>query len=358
MQTRPWMIVLAALLGAGNLFAQAAQPAQPKKELVATTVEAAGPDYKVQGEYEGTAGAAKIGVQVIALGDGAFQAVALPGGLPGAGWDGKSRILMDGKTEGNKTVFAPAKGPKKYLAGPPAEFSASDKFPPVGQADWTAAIEDGKLTGKTDKGEAIAAQRVVRESPTMGAKAPAGAIVLFDGSNKDEFDRGRIDDKTKALNTDGNDIKTKRKFTNYTAHLEFLEPFRPAARGQGRGNSGFYQVDLYEVQILDTFGLMGKDNECGGVYTKIAPKLNMCLPPLQWQTYDAEFTSAVMKDGQKTKPATLTLKLNGVLIHDKAEIAGKTGGSRGDAEGTPGPLKLQGHGNPLQFRNFWVVEKP
>ena len=116
-------------------------------------------------------------------------------------------------------------------------------------------------------------------------------------------------------------------------------------------------MDHYEVQILDSFGLEGKNNECGGVYTKADPIVNMCLPPLQWQTYDVEFTNSVSEDGKKVKNARMTLKHNGVVIHKDLEINGKTGGSRRDLEGTPGPIKLQGHGNPLQFRNVWIVEK-
>jgi len=101
----------------------------------------------------------------------------------------------------------------------------------------------------------------------------------------------------------------------------------------------------------------GKNNECGGIYSKADSKLNMCLPPLQWQAYDVEFTNAVSENGKKTKNAVITIRLNGVVIHDKLEIAGKTGGSRNAPEGTPGAIKLQGHGNPLQFRNVWIVEK-
>jgi hypothetical protein len=114
---------------------------------------------------------------------------------------------------------------------------------------------------------------------------------------------------------------------------------------------------MYEVQVLDSFGLDGLNNECAGIYSKIAPKVNMCLPPLVWQTYDAEFTNAVAEGGKVVKKARLTLKHNGVVVHDDVEIDGKTGGSRNDPEGTPGPLLLQGHGNPLQYRNIWVVEK-
>jgi hypothetical protein len=181
--------------------------------------------------------------------------------------------------------------------------------------------------------------------------------VLFDGTNKDEWKGGRFDDK--ILHTDGKDILTKRKFNDYTMHVEFLLPFRPEARGQGRGNSGFYQVDHYEVQILDSFGLEGKNNECGGIYSKTAPQLNMCFPPLTWQTYDVEFINARTNNrGQVVKPARITVKLNGVVVHEDLEIKGKTGGSRAEPVGTPGPIKLQGHGNPLEFRNIWILEKP
>ena len=163
---------------------------------------------------------------------------------------------------------------------------------------------------------------------------------------------------TKLLNTDGKDILTREKFSDYTMHIEFMLPYRPRARGQGRGNSGFYQVDHYEMQILDSFGLEGRNNECGGIYTKADPLVNMCSPPLTWPTYDVEFTNAVADGtGKKTKNAILTARHNGVLIHDKLDIPGKTGGSRNDPEGTPGPIKLQGHGNPLQFRNVWIVPK-
>jgi len=315
-------------------------------------------DFKFQGEYVGEIqGEGMWGCQVIALGGGAFQAVLLPGGLPGAGWDGKHKSLMAGVLEGGKVQFKPAAGKRKYLAQAPAEFSATSKFPPAGQRDFSASSDGDYLSGKTDKGVAFEFKKTVRRSPTLGLKAPAAAIVLFDGSNADEWTKGRLDKANGILNTDGGDILTKRKFQNYTMHVEFMLPFRPAARGQGRGNSGFYQVHHYEVQILDSFGLDGKNNECGGIYSKVEPTLNMCLPPLVWQTYDADFTNAVREGDKLVKKARLTLKLNGVVIHDDVEIPGPTGGHRSEPEGTPGPILLQGHGNPLQFRNIWIVEK-
>lgn len=318
------------------------------------------PDFKIQGEYVGEVprGGQKFGAQVIALGGGAFQAVVLPGGLPGAGWDGKNKILMDGKLEGDRAVFAAATGKRKYLAQSPQEFSATAKFPPAGQKDYSAVLVKEVLQGRTDDGRPFTLKKVTRTSPTSGAKAPADAVVLYDGTSAAEWTRGRIDKASGTLNTDGSDIRTRRKFNNYTMHVEFLLPYRPAARGQGRGNSGFYQVDMYEVQILDSFGLDGKNNECGGIYSRIAPAVNLCYPPLTWQTYDVEFTNAVRSpDGKVAKKARLTLRHNGVAIHDNVEIPGPTGGARNEPEGTPGSLTLQGHGNPLQFRNIWIVEK-
>jgi hypothetical protein len=324
-------------------------------------------DFKFQGEYFAEILRGRgLGCQVVALGNGTFQAVVCKLGLPGMGWDGKDKSLMDGKIEGDKAVFAPTTGKRKYLAQSPLEFSATAKFPPPGQHDFTAVIAGDTMTIKgmeAGKEFAFDLKKLVRKSDTLGAKPPEGAVVLFDGSSKDEWNGGRVDKTTGYLNTDGNDITTKRKFNNYTAHVEFLIPFKPAARDQQRGNSGFYQVDQYEVQILDSFGLEGKNNECGGVYQRLDCKVNMCLPPLQWQTYDVEFTNAVREDGKVTKKARITVKHNGVIIHDNAEILGVTGGARAlnkkadEPEGTPGVLRLQGHGNPLQFKNIWVVEK-
>jgi hypothetical protein len=314
-------------------------------------------DFKLQGEYVGESKGGKLGGQVIALGKDTFQAVLYPGGLPGDGWDGKQKILMDGKRDGDRAIFTPTTGNRKYLAQKPEEFSATSKFPPVGQQDCTATIAGGVMSGQMADDKSFDLKKIVRKSPSLGQKPPEGAVVLFDGTNTDAFNRGRLDKENGILNTDGNDITTKQKFMNYTVHCEFMLPYRPDARGQGRGNSGFYMVNLYEVQILDSFGLDGKNNECGGVYTLIAPKVNTCLPPLQWQTYDIDFTSAVAQDGKKVKNARITVKLNGVVIIDDTEIAGKTGGARNEPEGTPGPLLLQGHGNPLQFRNIWLVEK-
>lgn len=314
-------------------------------------------DFKIQGEYVGSSGEDKLGCQVIALGNGRFQAVILPGGLPGAGWDGKNKILLAGQLDGDKATFAPAAGKRNYLGKSADEFSATSKNPPVGQKDYTAVISGDVLSGKTEAGQSFELKKIERKSSTLGAKAPEAAIILFDGTNAAEWTRGRVDNQNGILNTDGGDILTKRKFNNYVMHIEFMLPYRPEARGQGRGNSGFYQVDHYEVQVLDSFGLDGKDNECGGVYTKAAPKVNMCLPPLVWQTYDVEFTNAVSENGKQVKPARMTLRHNGVVIHEDLDINGPTGGSRSEPVGTPGPIKLQGHGNPLQYRNIWIVEK-
>lgn len=299
--------------------------AQDKKAFL--DAKEAGPDFQVQGEYVGKLGDHAFGVQVIALGGGKFDGVVYPNGLPGAGWDAekKTKHKISGETKDGAT----------NLAG----------------GDYKATISGDTLTLSqgTASGEL---KKVVRQSPTLGAAPPEGAIVLFDGSNVDKWTPGKLEaDKLMGVGT-----RTKDVFENYTLHLEFRTPFMPAARGQGRGNSGMYLGDQYECQVLDSFGLEGENNECGGIYTQSKPKVNMCLPPLSWQTYDVDFTCAKFDaDGKVTAPAKVTIKHNGVVIQENLELKVTPGGSRNDQK--PGGLFLQDHGDPVRFRNIWLVKK-
>jgi hypothetical protein len=315
--------------------------ARPKQQGSFTDPKEAGIDYLIQGEYVGKAeGDIPIGCQVIALGKGQFQAVVLPGGLPGAGWDGKHKILMAGKLEGEKTVFSPATGKRKYMAGPPDQFSATAKFPPLGQKDYSAVIANEEMTGKTDEDKPFTLKKVVRRSPTLGAAPPPGAIVLFDGKNADEWKEGRIVDGLLPVAAN-----SKRSFKDFTLHIEFITPFQPAARSQGRGNSGVYLHGRHEIQVLDSFGLEGKNNECGGFYGRREPLVNMCFPPLTWQTYDVEFRTDPPDPSGKKSMAKATVYHNGVKIHDNLPFSSGQG-----------PLHLQNHGNPVFYRNIWVLE--
>ena len=163
--------------------------------------------------------------------------------------------------------------------------------------------------------------------------------------------------KDGAMEVRDGSIRTKRNdFTDFKLHVEFKTPFMPKARGQGRGNSGVYLQNRYEVQVLDSYGLEGADNECGGVYHVARPEVNMCAPPGQWQTYDIEFTAAKMADGRR-EPAILSVKHNDVTIHNKVPIPGPTGGALDGNVLEPGGIYLQDHGNAVQYRNIWILPK-
>ena len=303
-------------------------PAPTKPKPVAETftdVAKAGPDYRDQGEYKNDWG----GAQVIALGDDKFRMVTYKGGLPGDGWDKEFKQEINGKREADGKIA----------------FTSTNNY--------RAELAAGKITINTDAGGPWTMEKVSRHSPTEGAKPPIGALVLFDGTSVDAWQGGHTDER--HLLAAG--PKTKQQFTNYSMHCEFLLPFKPLGRGQDRGNSGVYMQDRYEVQVLDSFGLKGENNECGGIYTLLKPAVNMCYPPLTWQTYDIDFTAAKHDDsGKKVKNAVITVKHNGVLIHDHAEIKGSTGGGKKE-DPSGGAIQLQGHGNPVFYRNVWIVPK-
>ena len=178
-------------------------------------------------------------------------------------------------------------------------------------------------------------------------------MILFDGKKHgaDLWKGGRMSED--GLLMEG--CTSKQTFGDFKIHFEFRTPYKPKARGQGRGNSGFYAHGRYEVQVLDSFGLEGHHNECGGIYSTKAPSMNMCFPPLTWQTYDVDFTAAKFKDGKKIANAIMTVRHNGVLIHDKTVCDHATTASPMREGPQPGPVFFQNHGNPVRFRNVWVL---
>ncbi|MGE0608558.1 MAG: family 16 glycoside hydrolase [Pirellulales bacterium] len=267
---------------------------------------AADADFAWQGEYVGE----KLGMQVVALGQGQFNSVTYTGGLPGAGWDGSARLEEEADAAGIQQLIAQLK---------------------LKKAD--------------------------RRSPTLGAKPPQGSLVLFDGTAESVQQHWQPGAKL-----DGDLLQqgctSRDKFEDFSLHIEFRLPFMPAARGQARGNSGIYFQGRFEAQMLDSFGLEGQDNECGGLYTIKAPDVNMCFPPLAWQTYDVEFTAARYDNaGQKISHAQVTVRHNGVVIHRDVELPTSTRAAPLAEGPEAGPIYLQDHGNAVRYRNLWVLPR-
>jgi hypothetical protein len=288
-----------------------------------------GGDFALQGEYFGSGAAwdwncGYLGLQVVAQGDGRLEGVLLRGGLPGAGWDRSTRIRLSGT---RRAAAARLEG-EHYTA--------------LVTSDAAVIASRGRQLARLPK--------IHRISVTQGAVPPCGAHVLFDGRSAESFEDGTMTEDG-LLKVGG---LTKIPVGDFRLHLEFRTPYMPYARSQGRGNSGVYIQQRYEVQILDSFGTDGVANECGGLYKQRPPAVNMCLPPLSWQTYDIYFTAARW-DARRKKvgSARITVLHNGEPIHDNYEIATKTGA--GKAEGPEKrPILLQNHGNPVHFRNIWL----
>jgi len=198
---------------------------------------------------------------------------------------------------------------------------------------------------------------------------PEGAIVLFDGKSLDGW--LKTDGKTKAhwklidlavsqpvmqVEKGGNIISEKKFDGDFKLHVEFRVPYMPEAKGQGRGNSGVYVQGRYEVQVLDSYGLESKIDDCGAIYGIAVPLVNACKAPTVWQSYDIEFHSPKCENGKKVEMGRMTVYHNGVKIHDDVKLTkdNTTAGLGGDPC-TAGPLMLQDHGAPVQFRNIWVL---
>jgi len=235
-------------------------------------------------------------------------------------------------------------------------------FVGLGRSDEPANKFYGDISGlKVKKAED---REHVKSQP-----APKDAVALFDGKNLDNWTHTngkpvewKLLDGVMQVEPGKGDIVTKEKFDGaFRLHVEFRVPYMPDKKDQARGNSGVYSQGRYEVQVLDSYGLEPKDNECGGIYTVAAPKVNACKAPTVWQSYDIEFVAPKCTDGKITEPGRMTVFHNGIKIHEdvKLEKDGKpvtntTAGLGGDPC-KPGPIMLQDHGSPVQYRNVWLV---
>lgn len=196
---------------------------------------------------------------------------------------------------------------------------------------------------------------------------PADAIVLFGGENLDNWvshdgkeAKWTVANGVMTVKKGTGDIKTKQEFGDIQLHIEWRTPSKVEGEGQGRGNSGIFFCEKYELQILDSYNNRTYSNgQAGSIYKQSIPMVNASRPPGEWQAYDVVFIAPKFKsDGSLETPGRITVFHNGVLIHHYTEIKGTTeyiGPPRIVAHGK-GSLRLQDHGNPTSFRNIWVRE--
>ena len=199
-------------------------------------------------------------------------------------------------------------------------------------------------------------------TPGDSNSAPSDATVLFGGENLDAWTGAeRWTVKDGVMYAGKGSIKTKESFADCQLHIEWTAPVPPKGSGQGRGNSGVFLMDTYEIQVLDSFDNETYfDGQAGAIYKQTPPQVNAMRPPGQWNVYDIIWTAPKFaEDGTLTSPAYITAIHNGVLILNHFELQGDTPYSRPPAYKKHAerlPIRLQDHGNPVGFRNIWIRE--
>lgn len=210
--------------------------------------------------------------------------------------------------------------------------------------------------------------KVITPSKKLG-DAPSDAIILFDGKNLDQWASKKDPSKPapwKIVNNEymevvpgTGDIQTKMKFGDCQLHIEFSAPDVVESGGQGRGNSGVFFQDRYELQVLDSYNNRTyRNGQAASIYKDVAPLVNAMKGPLEWNTYDVIYTAPRFKaDGQLDTPARITVLHNGVLVQNNTTINGITyyiGLHNYPSAHGDDVIHLQDHSNKTQFRNIWI----
>jgi 3-keto-disaccharide hydrolase len=210
---------------------------------------------------------------------------------------------------------------------------------------------------------------VVTPGATPGAP-PSDAIVLFDGKDLSQWVSQAagggpapwvVADGVATVKPDSGGIQTKQAFGSCQLHIEFATPSVVAGSSQGRGNSGVFLMNNYELQILDSYqNPTYFHGQAGAIYKQHAPLVNASRKPGEWQTYDVVFHAPKFDaDGKLIQRAAFTVFHNGVLIQDHVIVMGVTSHDKPpyyEAHAAKMPLSLQDHHNPMRFRNIWIRE--
>ncbi len=193
-------------------------------------------------------------------------------------------------------------------------------------------------------------------------RPPSDAIVLFDGSDLNEWNGDwKLEGDAVTVAPGTGSLVTKRAFGDVQLHIEWRTPSVVESEGQGRGNSGVFLMERYEVQVLDSYeNTTYVNGQAGALYKQHIPLVNASRPPGEWQSYDIIFMAPRFDDdGALSLPATFTVLHNGVLIQNHATIDGTTaniGEPEYEAHDAKAPLMLQDHTNPVSYRNIWIRE--
>ena len=195
---------------------------------------------------------------------------------------------------------------------------------------------------------------------------PSDAIILFDGKDLSQWKAKGSEApanwpvKGGAFTVAKGDISTRKEFGDFQLHIEWSAPDKVQGTSQGRGNSGIFLQDRYELQVLDNYNNRTYANgQAGSIYKQSPPLVNAMRQPTEWNVYDVIYTAPRFKeDGTLFSPARVTVLHNGVLVQNDTEIRGAT-----EYSGLPSykahgkaPISLQDHGNPVAYRNIWIRE--
>ncbi|RFS18738.1 DUF1080 domain-containing protein [Chitinophaga silvatica] len=200
---------------------------------------------------------------------------------------------------------------------------------------------------------------------TLILTAPSDAIILFNGKNLNSWtseDGGpakwEVKNEILTVTPKAGIIKTKQQFEDFQLHIEWRTPAEVKGDGQGRGNSGIFLQELYELQVLDNYNNKTYSNgQAGSFYKQKIPLVNACKKPGEWQTYDVIWTAPRFNDdGSLRSPARATVLQNGVLVQNNVELDGPTLyiGKPSYSKHGARSILLQDHGNPVSFRNIWI----